>query len=127
MPTSKQRFSLINARLLQEKTNANGVKASSMALAFAFISYLIFSFLVIQIYGDAVQPNIFDNLKEDQSLISYMLRVLFLFIFTFNLPYPYIIGKDSILTFITEFRDPAVSKKIMQEITFKRKNSILIS
>lgn len=89
-------------RLLDVKTNANGMKASLMALTFACISYLYFSVLVYKTYGNAVSPNIFDNLKDDPSIMSYGLRILFLFIFTFNLPYAYMIGKDSILTFINE-------------------------
>ena len=78
------------------------MKAAIMALIFACTAYIYFSILVYLTYGNAVSPNIFDNLKQDPSVMSYGLRILFLFIFTFNLPYAYMIGKDSILTFINE-------------------------
>ena len=83
---------------LEVKSNANVLKSVFLALTFCLSSYMILTQLCINLFGESnIQPSIFDNLKDDHSLLSIGTRVLFLVIFLCNIPYLFFPGKMSII------------------------------
>ena len=83
---------------LEVKSNANVLKSVLLALTFCLSSYMILTQLCINLFGESnIQPSIFDNLKDDHSLLSIGTRMLFLVIFLCNIPYLFFPGKMSII------------------------------
>ena len=54
--------------------------------------------------------SIFENLKEDNGVLSIGIRLLFLVIFLCNIPYLFFPGKISILNALLEYREKCFSK-----------------
>ena len=101
---------------LDKRTNSNGIKATGSALIFCFIVYISFSFLGIASYGESINPNIFDNIKTENTGSSYFIRILFLGIFLCNLPFVFLPGKEALLIIIDEYRNRSMSKMMEKRI-----------
>jgi hypothetical protein len=104
-------------RSLHHRNNQRGIAAVVIALLFCFAAYLLFSSLAWYTYGDAIQPNIFENIKEDKGILSIILRCLFLFIFLCNIPFVFFAGRECFITFIMEIKERKVSKKLVNELS----------
>jgi len=69
-------------------------------------------------YGEkGIQPNIFENIKEDKGVLSIVLRTLFLFIFLCNIPFVFYAGRECFIILILELKERRVSDKLMKEIS----------
>lgn len=103
---------------LEVSSNANVLKSVLLALGFCFTSYLILTQLCINLFGEQnIQQSIFDNLKEDHSILSIGTRALFLVIFLCNIPYLFFPGKMSIINALQEYRVRCISQKISKQIS----------
>eukprot|EP00347_Sterkiella_histriomuscorum_P001964 403369990 len=105
---------------LDKKTNTNGYAASIIALLFSFIVYMLFSILASEIYGENIQPTLFDNLQYETNVASYFIRVIFLAIFICNMPFAFLPGKECLLSMIEEYRNNTISKQIAHSIKIKQ-------
>jgi amino acid permease len=109
------------AQTLKHKTKANVMKSVFIALCFCFSSYFILTKLAINIYGvHNIKQSIFENLKEDSSLMSIGIRMLFLVIFLCNIPYLFYPGKLSVLNALQEYRLRCFSSAIENTIALKK-------
>lgn len=109
---------------MEPKTNMKGIQATSIALVFCVIVYLAFSFLAFVTYGDAINPSIFQNIKNDGTYLSVIIRIMFLTIFAFNVPFLFLPAKENILVLIEEVRNKSMSKAIMKK-TAQNRNSLI--
>ena len=89
---------------MKERTNKNATEAVFLALSFVFLTYCVFSFLAFLSFGLDIDPNIFENLKYDDGIISHSIRFLFLVIFICNIPFAFLAGKECCLVLIMEYR-----------------------
>ena len=101
---------------LDKRTTSNGMNSTSLALAFVFLVYLLFSWLGLRIYGVSINANIFENIKTENTLTSYMIRLIFLGVFLCNLPFVFLPGKEALLVLIEEHRHRSMSKAIEKRI-----------
>lgn len=98
------------------RTNKSGISAVVMALIFCFSTYTLFSLMAMFSYGIDIQPNIFENIKQDKGAISICLRALFMLIFVCNIPFTFIAGKECLLTFILEYRERVISNQLARQL-----------
>src|ERR1700761_761383 len=70
-------FFPIYSSMHSPRTNRGGIFAVIMALIFCFTTYTLFSLMAMFSYGIDIQPNIFENIKQDKGVISICLRCLF--------------------------------------------------
>ncbi len=110
---------------IEQRNNKKGYQASGSALAFSFIVYVTFSFLAYYCYGESIQPSIFDNIKSESSIGSYITRLLFLVIFICNIPFLFLPAKECILVMIDEIQNRTVSMAIMKSIDHMHNGPLL--
>ena len=101
---------------MKSRSNKKGFYAAILALVFCFITYNGFSFMAYNTYGDDLKPSIFENIKEENDLLSFVLRAIFLLIFLCNIPFVFFPGKECLLTLIMEIKERKVSKALEKEI-----------
>lgn len=94
---------------MRHRTNNNASLAVTLALAFVFFSYTFFSFVAFLYFGININPNIFENLKNDNGFMSVAIRILFLIIFTCNIPFAFLAGKECCLIVIMEYKHKIVT------------------
>ena len=95
---------------MRDKSNGNATSAVTVTLVLCFTLYAFFSTLGFLSFGHEIKPSIFDNLREENSIESIFIRVLFLSIFLCNIPYIFMAGKEFTLTFIYELRERYISR-----------------
>ena len=83
-----------------------------MALGFCFVAYIIFSSLAILTYGKDLNPNIFENIKKDQGIISILLRCLFMVIFMCNITFVFFPAKECLLVLLQELLYHNISRDL---------------
>ena len=88
---------------MEDPSHGNVMKAVSYSLAFCFSTYVILGFLCLNIYGSEIKIDVFLNLREDKSFLSYITRCLFLVLFFVGLPFLFFPIKLSTLTIIWEY------------------------
>ena len=98
------------------RSNKNGQFAVIMALIFCVTTYTLFSMMAMFSYGINLQPNIFENIKQDKGFISICLRCLFMLIFVCNIPFTFIAGKECLLTFIMELKERVISDQMIKHL-----------
>jgi hypothetical protein len=99
--------------------------ATSIALAFCVIVYIIFSFLAYISYGDTIQSSIFENIKNENNIASFLIRVMFLIIFICNIVFVFFFAKECFLVLIEEIRYGSVSVTIMRKLDQAKNGSLL--
>lgn len=108
---------------MRHRSNLNAQLAVVTALTFIMMSYTLFALVSYFSFGLNVQSSIFENLKQDNDMISLFVRILFLVIFICNIPFAFLAGKECCLIFILEHRECIVSQQI--ENHFSRTNSFI--
>lgn len=107
------------AQQMREQNYENVMKAVGIALIFCFSAYLTLSILAQNIYGNNIEINLFDNMKDDSGVLSIGIRILFLIIFLSNIPYLFFPAKMSILNALQEYRFGVFSKVLLRNINEK--------
>ena len=75
------------------------------------------TFLVCNVYGiENIKQSLFENLSQDQDILSVGIRVVFLIIFLNNIPFLFYPGKLSILNALQEYRVGYFSKILEENI-----------
>ena len=92
------------------------MQAIITGLVFVFLVYFSFSYFAIDSYGKGIQPNIFENLKQEKTIPSYFIRIIFLFIFLSNIPFGFLAGKESLLIIIDEIMTRRMSNELSQRL-----------
>ena len=105
---------------MEDGSHSNVMKAVGISLIFCFLVYVMLGFLCLNIYGNTININVFINLHEDTSALSYITRCLFLILFFVGLPFLFFPIKQSTLTLIREFEDNVFSKKMERQIKMYR-------
>lgn len=95
-----------------------------MALAFGITAYTIFASLAILSYGYNIDPSIFENIKEDDGILSVALRCLFLVIFLCNIPFIFFAGKEALLNVVAELNERMVSRKMDERFAGNQVNML---
>jgi amino acid permease len=90
----------------------NVMKAAVMALSFCFITYALLAVLCLRLYGSDININVFVNLKNDKSTLSFVTRCTFLIILLVGLPFVFFPVKLSTLTIIWEYRYKTFSENM---------------
>lgn len=85
------------ASQMRDQSYGNVMKAVWLALLFCLSAYVILSVLAQNLFGSSIAVSLFDNMKQDNGILSIGVRVLFLVIFLCNIPYLFFPGKMSIL------------------------------
>lgn len=101
---------------MEDKSPASGRRAVSVAMIFCFIVYVLFSFLAYFVYGDNLNPNIFENLTLENNFLSIFIRALFLIVFLCNITFIFLPGKEALLIMIDEFMKNSMSNKMNKRI-----------
>jgi len=91
------------------------------ALLFCLSAYVILSLLAQNLFGSDIEVSLFDNMKEDDGVLSIGVRCLFLVIFLCNIPYLFFPGKMSILNALQEYRFGIFSKVLEANINEKER------
>jgi len=81
-----------------------------------FVIFITLSTLAYSIYGDNLQPNLFDNIQVESNVPSYIMRIVFLPIFVFNAPFVFLAGKESLLMIIDDLTDDYISNSIKNRL-----------
>ena len=72
-----------------------------MALSFVLCAYTTLGILAALSFGiDNIEPSIFENIQDDPSFFSVVLRCLFLIIFICNIPFLFCAAKLATLSII---------------------------
>lgn len=101
---------------IEDRNNVKGTIAAVKALSFCVVVYIGFSYLAYHSYEDQIFPSIFDNIKTELNLPSYVIRIMFLIIFICNIPFIFLPGKECALVIIEEIRNYSMSKNLMRRI-----------
>ena len=90
---------------------SNVMTSVILAISFCFMSYLVLTLLVINVYGEEnICKNLFDNLSGENNILSIGIRILFMIIFLNNIPFLFYPGKLSVLNALFEYRVGYFSK-----------------
>lgn len=65
-------------------------------------------------FGHDIKASIFDNLKEESTIESIAIRMLFQVIFMCNIPFIFMAGKEFCLTFLYELRESTISSQLQK-------------
>lgn len=76
--------------------------------------------MALKTYGPDLKPSIFDNIKNDDDILSIILRCMFLIIFICNIPFVFFPGKECLITLILEIKESKVSSKLERELALKK-------
>jgi hypothetical protein len=77
---------------------------------FTFVVYMSVSFLSIYMYGSNINSDVLTNVSDSDSVISYILRIIFLVIAAMHVPFVFFVGKDALLIMVDEFMRGSISK-----------------
>lgn len=101
---------------LQVKTNRSAIKTVSYGILISFIIYTIIALLSIYMFGSDIQENILDNIAEESSWPSYVLRSAFLLVITCHIPFMFFAGRDSLLQILEEAKNRKISIQLSKTI-----------
>ena len=111
---------------LDNPTNKNAMKATGLAMAFCFVTYISFSHLGILSYGANVHPNIFENISaEGASVMSVFIVGVFIGIFLCNIPFNFLPGKEAFLVMLDELHTRSMSLDLTRRMDIQRKGTLL--
>ncbi|CDW73860.1 UNKNOWN [Stylonychia lemnae] len=109
---------------LQVKTESNGFKSLIIGMLACFAIFMILSTLAVTLYGNNLQPNLFDNIQVEANAASLIMRILFLPIFVFNAPFVFLAGKESLLMIIDDLTSDFISNSIKKRLEFLKKQKM---
>ncbi|CDW91063.1 UNKNOWN [Stylonychia lemnae] len=105
---------------LQVKKNSNAQKSLFLGMITCFVIFMALSVQAVTIYGENLQPNLFDNIQVETNIPSLIMRVLFLPIFVFNAPFVFLAGKESLLMLIEDLTSDFISNSIKNRLEYLR-------
>ena len=81
------------------------------AIGIVVVVYALLGFIGISIFGSSITSNILTDLAEtNETKISYTLRILFLAVVVFHMPFLYYCGKESFLIVFDELHRKSMSE-----------------
>ena len=81
--------------------------------------YIALTLLAVNLYGERIKINLFEHLENDDGYLSLGVRLLFLVIFFFKIPFIFFPGKLSIFNMIAEYRTGNISESIQLSCSLK--------
>lgn len=102
---------------MKEKTTPAAMKSVTLVLLMSMTVYFALALMGIYIFGSSLQPTFLNNLDKFPNLISYAIRIAFLIIIGFHIPFIFFACKEFMLTMIDELMNRSVSKRLDNELT----------
>lgn len=96
---------------LKNKTNANGVKATSMSFIFCASVYIIVSIVALLQYGSRIESNVLQSVSHTDGWIPVVVDAVFLIIVMMHIPIVLFVGKEALLIIIDEAMRKSYSSK----------------
>lgn len=90
--------------------------AVAQAMALEFMLYLVVSVLALYSFGSTISSNMLDNIDSQDNWESYVLRVVFLIVVAFHIPFLFHPTKDSFLQMYFELKTRAISTQMKQNL-----------
>lgn len=80
-------------------------------MASVFAIYVIIGFVAIFAFGEALKPDIMQDIsnKKDKDWMDYTLMVLFMIIAAMHIPIVFFVGKEAILIIVDELMRRSIS------------------
>lgn len=100
------------ASQMKHSTTSNVMLSVFVSQVFCFTFYVTLTLLAMNLYGDRIDINLFSHLREDPGYLSLAVRLLFLMIFYFKVPFIFFPGKLSVFNMIAEYRTGGVSNQL---------------
>mmetsp|Transcript_26279 Transcript_26279/g.18634 ORF Transcript_26279/g.18634 Transcript_26279/m.18634 type:complete len:127 (+) Transcript_26279:220-600(+) len=96
---------------MSPKTNHNAKNAIIIAITICTLIYVVLGFVGLSIFGSSVTSNILTDLADtNNTALSYTLRILFLLVVVFHMPFLYYCGKESFLIIFDELHRKSLTK-----------------
>mmetsp|Transcript_34843 Transcript_34843/g.25169 ORF Transcript_34843/g.25169 Transcript_34843/m.25169 type:complete len:129 (+) Transcript_34843:842-1228(+) len=98
-----------------------------LAIVMCSLVYIILGFAGLSIFGSSVTSNILTDLAETNNIVlSYTLRIIFVFVVLFHMPFIFYSGKESFLIVFDEFDRKSLTK-VLEEKEKSMLNSTIIN
>ena len=91
------------------KTTKETLKATGYGLTMSFFLYITMGILALYVFGTGVSTSVMDNIDEETSWSSYIIRISFMVVLACHIPYIFFSGKESMLLIIDEIRRKSMS------------------
>mmetsp|Transcript_34842 Transcript_34842/g.25168 ORF Transcript_34842/g.25168 Transcript_34842/m.25168 type:complete len:110 (+) Transcript_34842:776-1105(+) len=96
---------------ISPKTNHNTNSSVMLAIVMCSLVYIILGFAGLSIFGSSVTSNILTDLAETNNIVlSYTLRIIFVFVVLFHMPFIFYSGKESFLIVFDELDRKSLTK-----------------
>lgn len=106
---------------MSPKTNHHARIAIITAISIVVVVYALLGIIGLSIFGSSISSNILTDLAmTNQTGISYTLRILFLLVVVFHMPFLYYCGKESFLIIFDELTRRSMS----QVLEFKERSRL---
>ena len=103
-------FSVIDS--LAEPTRKNVYTTVAVAITNASILYGTLGVLSIYMFGSILSSDVLNNVGQEHSVSSYIIRFSFLLVLACHIPYIFFPAKESFLIIVDEIRNQSMSKAI---------------
>jgi amino acid permease len=100
---------------LKDKTTITAMKATMLTMIMALSLYVVLSIVVIYLFGSNIKETFLNNLDDFPNPMSYAIRIIFLIIVVFHVPFIFFACKDFMLTIIDELMRNSVSSLMNKE------------
>ena len=111
---------------LEQKTTKACMRSVNLGLFFSFTIYVTFSVLAFMAFGYHIQIDIFENISYGpQTYLDLSLKLTFIIIFACNIPFLFMVGKESLLTFILEVVDQEISFRLGTKMQVEAREKLL--
>ena len=84
------------------KSNTNGMKAVAIGSGFSVLIYVSLGILSIYTFGSELSTSVITNVNKEENVYSYIIRVTFLLVLAFHIPYIFFPTKESWLIIFDE-------------------------
>lgn len=78
----------------------------------SFTIYIVMGVLAIYVFGSGISTSVMDNIDEETTWSSYVIRFSFMLVLACHIPYIFFAGKESLLIIIDEIRRKSMSEAL---------------
>jgi len=110
---------------LAEPTRKNVYTAVAIAVSNATFLYCSIGVVSIYMFGTVLTANLLNNVGQEHSVSSYIIRFSFLIVLACHIPYLFFPTKESFFIIVDEFRNQSMSKAIEVSIQKERIGEVL--